>query len=105
MAAAQEAISIETPSSCPGPTPEGQIARSLSAPMGRGKIMEQRKVTVDGWIARQKDGRRLAEDRDRRDAIRQWVTVGDCCRRDHGGDGGFRRAMIHVIQIEATDSV
>jgi hypothetical protein len=38
-------------------------------------IMEQRKVSVDDWIARQQDGRRLAAEGARRQAIRQWVTV------------------------------
>jgi hypothetical protein len=37
--------------------------------------MDQQKVSVDGWVARQQDGQRLSSKRDRREAIRRWVTV------------------------------
>ncbi|HET9538711.1 MAG: hypothetical protein ABWY13_04880 [Mesorhizobium sp.] len=37
--------------------------------------MEQHKVSVDEWIARQQNGRRLDGYRERREAIWQWVTV------------------------------
>ena len=36
---------------------------------------ERKKVSVDDWIARQQDGRRLAGDRERREVIWQWATV------------------------------
>ncbi len=37
--------------------------------------MEQRKVSVDEWIARPQEERRSIADRNRRDAVLQWITV------------------------------
>ncbi len=37
--------------------------------------MEQQKLSVDGWITRQQDGRRHTAHQDRRKTIGQWLTV------------------------------
>jgi hypothetical protein len=61
--------------------PFSRMARLLTAfgsdemPMGGGIIMEQRRVSVDEWIARPQDGRRSIANRNRRDAMLQWMTV------------------------------